>query len=136
MRLIDPRNRHTMSGHGVNGLSYGSLIGLTSLRLRPSGAGPVGAKLASLRRRGRLSLLHLFLSYANQDAARVRQISTDLRRPDIEPWMDDELKPAEPWNVGIEEEDKSLRFFRAVPLSGDATGRRESLLPHGVAVCL
>jgi len=38
MRLIDPRNRHTMAGHGVNGLSYGSLIGLTSLHLRPSGA--------------------------------------------------------------------------------------------------
>lgn len=64
-------------------------------------------------------MLHLFLSYANQDAARVRQLSTDLRRPDIEPWMDDELKPAEPWNVGIEERIKACDFF--VPLLSRAT---------------
>jgi hypothetical protein len=37
-------------------------------------------------------VLQLFLSYASQDADRARRFSTDLRRPGIEPWMDDELK--------------------------------------------
>jgi hypothetical protein len=47
--------------------------------------------------------VRLFLSYANEDAARVRQFSADLRRPGIEPWMDDELKLAGIWNEEIED---------------------------------
>src|SRR5262249_22478689 len=47
-------------------------------------------------------MLQLFLSYAHQDAERVRTFATDLRRPGIEPWMDYELKLAGRWNDEIE----------------------------------
>jgi hypothetical protein len=64
-------------------------------------------------------LLQLFLSYAHQDAALVRQLSTDLRRSDIEPWMDDQLKLAGIWNDEIEERIKGCGFF--VPILSHAT---------------
>jgi hypothetical protein len=64
-------------------------------------------------------LLRLFLSYAHQDAAGVRKLSSDLRRPDIEPWMDDELKLAGVWNDEINERIKGCDFF--VPLLSRAT---------------
>jgi hypothetical protein len=38
MRANRSADRHAMPGHGVDGLLCGSLIGLTSLLLRPSGA--------------------------------------------------------------------------------------------------
>jgi len=47
-------------------------------------------------------MLQLFLSYAHQDAERVRTFAADLRRPGIEPWMDYELKLAGEWNAEIE----------------------------------
>lgn len=47
--------------------------------------------------------LALFLSYASQDAERVRRFAGDLRRPRIEPWMDDELKLAGRWNDEIDD---------------------------------
>jgi hypothetical protein len=45
----------------------------------------------------------VFLSYASQDYERVRKLAADLRRPDIDTWMDDELKLAGRWNDEIEE---------------------------------
>jgi hypothetical protein len=56
-------------------------------------------------------VLQLFLSYASQDADRARRFSTDLRRPGIEPWMDDELKLAGRWSDEIEERVESCDFF-------------------------
>jgi hypothetical protein len=47
-------------------------------------------------------VLQLFLSYAHQDAERVRKFATDLRRPEIDPWMDYELKLAGRWNDEID----------------------------------
>jgi len=43
-------------------------------------------------------VLRLFLSDASQDADHARRFSADLRRPEIEPWMGDELKLAGLWN--------------------------------------
>ena len=64
-------------------------------------------------------MLQLFLCYAKQDATRVRQLSAELRRPDIAPWMDDELKLAGIWNDEINERIKACDFF--VPLLSRAT---------------
>jgi hypothetical protein len=64
-------------------------------------------------------LLQLVLSYARQDAARVRQLRKDLRRPDIDPWMDDDLKLAGVWNDEIGEKIKACDFF--VPVLSRAT---------------
>src|SRR5262249_46593412 len=47
-------------------------------------------------------MLQLFLSYAHEDAERVRRFATDLRRPGIDPWMDYELKLANRWNDEID----------------------------------
>jgi hypothetical protein len=47
-------------------------------------------------------VLQLFLSYAHQDAERVRKFAADLRRPGIDPWMDYELKLAGRWNEEID----------------------------------
>jgi hypothetical protein len=38
-------------------------------------------------------MLQLFVSYASEDADRARRFTADLRRPGIDVWMDDELKP-------------------------------------------
>ena len=64
-------------------------------------------------------MLQLFLSYAHQDAALVQQLSMDLRRPDIEPWLDDKLKLAGVWNEEIDERIKGCNFF--MPLLSRAT---------------
>ena len=64
-------------------------------------------------------MLHLFLSYAHEDAARVRNFASDLRRPGIDSWMDDELKLAGIWNDEIEERAANCDFF--VPLLSKAT---------------
>jgi hypothetical protein len=58
--------------------------------------------------------LQLFLSYASQDAERARQFATDLRRPGIEPWMDDELKLAGHWNDEIEARIATCDLFVAL----------------------
>jgi hypothetical protein len=59
-------------------------------------------------------MLRLFLSYARQDADRVRRFSADLRRAGIEPWMDDELKLAGEWNVEIESRIAACDLFLAL----------------------
>ena len=64
-------------------------------------------------------MLHLFLSYAHEDAARARELSAHLRRPEIEPWMDDELKLAGVWNDEIDERIKACDLF--MPLLSRAT---------------
>jgi TIR domain len=58
--------------------------------------------------------LQLFLSYASQDVERVRRFATDLRRPGIEPWMDDELKPAGRWNNEVEDRIAKCDLFVAL----------------------
>lgn len=64
-------------------------------------------------------MLRLFLSYASQNAERVRGLSADLRRSGIEPWMDDELKLAGRWNDEIEQRIAACRFF--IPILSSAT---------------
>ena len=59
-------------------------------------------------------LLRLFLSYASQDAERARRFAADLRRPGIEPWMDDELKLAGRWNDEIEDRIAACDLFVAL----------------------
>ncbi|MGH6900477.1 MAG: toll/interleukin-1 receptor domain-containing protein [Geminicoccaceae bacterium] len=81
-------------------------------------------------------MLRLFLSYASHDADRVRRFSADLRRPGIEPWMDDELKLAGQWNIEIEDRiaacDLFLAFLSRATQDGDANRffRREWQLAH------
>jgi hypothetical protein len=80
--------------------------------------------------------LALFLSYASQDAERVQRFAADLRRPGIEPWMDDELKLAGRWNDEIGERIATCDLFVAlmsrVTQEGDAKRffRREWRLAH------
>jgi hypothetical protein len=68
--------------------------------------------------------LQLFLSYASQDADRARLFAADLRRPGIEPWIDDELKLAERWNDEIENRiaacDLFLMLLSQATQKGDA----------------
>jgi TIR domain len=81
-------------------------------------------------------VLRLFLSYASQDADRVRRFSADLRRPGIEPWMDDDLKLAGIWNDEIEDRIAACDLFLALlsrtTQDGDANRffRREWRLAH------
>lgn len=58
--------------------------------------------------------LVLFLSYASQDAVRVRRFAADLRRSEIEPWMDDELKLAGRWNDEIKDRIATCDLFVAL----------------------
>jgi hypothetical protein len=64
-------------------------------------------------------MLQVFLSYAQEDADRVRKLCTELKRPGIEPWMDDELKLAGIWNDEITERLNSCALF--VPILSRAT---------------
>src|SRR4051794_39690400 len=68
--------------------------------------------------------LQLFLSYASQDVEQVRRFATDLRRPGIEPWMDDKLKLAGRWNDEIEDRIAACNLF--VPLLSRATQEGEA----------
>ena len=56
-------------------------------------------------------MLRLFLSYAHQDAARVRQLSSELRRPDIEPSMDDGAETRRSVERRDRREDQRLAIF-------------------------
>jgi hypothetical protein len=67
--------------------------------------------------------LRLFLSYASQDAERVRRFAADLRRSGIEPGMDDE----------IESRIAACDLFLALLSRATQDGRRGPLLPPGVA---
>ena len=42
---------------------------------------------------GGQQMLQRFVSYASEDADRARRFTEDLRRPGIDVWMADELKP-------------------------------------------
>src|SRR3954454_20276727 len=83
-----------------------------------------------------LTRANLFLSYASQDVERVQRFATDLRRPGIEPWMDDELKLAGRWNDEIKERIAKCNLF--IPMLSRATQegdakrffRREWSLAH------
>jgi hypothetical protein len=57
------------------------------------------------------NMLQLFLSYASEDVDRVRQLTADLHRVVIEPWMDDELKLAGRWNDEIDGRIRECDFF-------------------------
>ena len=81
-------------------------------------------------------MLRLFLSYASEDADHVRRLSADLRRPGIEPWMDDELKLAGLWNDEINDRIAVCDLFVAIlsraTQEGDAKRffRKEWRLAH------
>ena len=81
-------------------------------------------------------MLRLFLSYASQDADRVRRFAADLRRPGIDPWMDDALKLAGEWNTEIGGRiaacDLFLPLMSVSTQNGDATRffRREWQLAY------
>jgi TIR domain len=81
-------------------------------------------------------VLRLFLSYASQDVDRARRFAADLRRPGIEPWMDDELKLAGRWNDEIEDRigacDLFLVLLSRATQDGDANRffRREWSLAY------
>jgi hypothetical protein len=64
-------------------------------------------------------MLQLFLSYAHEDADRVRRFWGELKRPGIEPWMDYQLKLAGIWNDEIDERVKTCAFF--IPILFKAT---------------
>jgi hypothetical protein len=64
-------------------------------------------------------MLQLFLSYAHEDADRVRRFWGELKRPGIEPWMDYQLKLAGIWNDEIDERVKTCAFF--IPILSKAT---------------
>jgi TIR domain len=64
-------------------------------------------------------MLQLFLSYAHEDADRVRLFWGELKRPGIEPWMDYQLKLAGIWNDEIDERVKTCAFF--IPILSKAT---------------
>ena len=64
-------------------------------------------------------MLRLFLSYASEDVKRVRRFASDLHRPGIEGWMDDELKLAGVWNDEIEDRIANCNLF--LPLLSKAT---------------
>jgi hypothetical protein len=81
-------------------------------------------------------VLRLSLSYARQDADRVRQLSADLRRTEIEPWMDDDLKLAGRWNDEIESRIAACDLFLVILSRATEDGdtdrffRREWRLAH------
>jgi hypothetical protein len=76
------------------------------------------------------------LSYASQDAERVRRFAADLRRPGIEPWLDDELKLAGRWNDEIADRIAACDLFLALMSRATQDGaadrffRREWRLAH------
>jgi TIR domain len=81
-------------------------------------------------------VLRLFLSYASQDVEPVRRFSADLRRSQIEPWMDDDLKLAGRWNDEIESRIAACDLFLALlsratqDSAADRFFRREWQLAH------
>lgn len=46
-------------------------------------------------------MIEVFISYASEDYDLARRLHGDLRRPRIDPWLDDELRPGGAWNDDI-----------------------------------